>query len=92
VVTISKLNPTQLESIKQILTLRYSTNLETSSQKLVPEDFETKQIINPEIFWKAKIRWIGKMKSPIFFNFFIKKPLFKGVMNKWGINTTYHNL
>ncbi len=47
-VTISKLNPTQLESIKQILTLRYSTNLETSSQKLVPEDFETKQITNPE--------------------------------------------
>ncbi len=47
-VTISKLNPTQLESIKQILTLRYSTNLEISSQKFVPENFETKQITNPE--------------------------------------------
>jgi len=56
VVTISKLNPTQLESIKQILTLRYSTNLETSSQKLVPEDFETKQIINPENITEQSIR------------------------------------
>jgi len=56
VVTISKLNPTQLESIKQILTLRYSTNLETSSQKLVPEDFETKQIINPENIIEQSIR------------------------------------
>jgi len=56
VVTISKLNPTQLESIKQILTLRYSTNLETSSQKLVPEDFETKQIINPENIIVQSIR------------------------------------
>jgi len=56
VVTISKLNPTQLESIKQILTLRYSTNLETSSQKLVPEDFETKQIINPENVIEQSIR------------------------------------
>ena len=55
-VTISKLNPTQLESIKQILTLRYSTNLETSSQKLVPEDFETKQIINPENVIEQSIR------------------------------------
>jgi len=56
VVTISKLNPTQLESIKQILTLRYSTNLETSSQKLVPEDFETKQITNPENVIEQSIR------------------------------------
>ena len=55
-VTISKLNPTQLESIKQILTLRYSTNLETSSQKLVPEDFKTKQIINPENVIEQSIR------------------------------------
>ena len=55
-VTISKLNPTQLESIKQILTLRYSTNLETSSQKLLPEDFETKQIINPENIIEQSIR------------------------------------
>ena len=55
-VTISKLNPTQLESIKQILTLRYSTNLETSSQKLVPEDFETKQITNPENVIEQSIR------------------------------------
>jgi len=56
VVAISKLTPTQLESIKQILTLRYSTNLETSSQKLVPEDFETKQIINPENVIEQSIR------------------------------------
>ena len=55
-VTISKLNPTQLESIKQILTLRYSTNLETSSQKLIPEDFETKQITNPENVIEQSIR------------------------------------
>ena len=55
-VTISKLNPIQLESIKQILTLRYSTNLETSSQKLVPEDFETKQITNPENVLEQSIR------------------------------------
>lgn len=55
-ITISKLNPTQLESIKQILTLRYSTNLETSSQKLVPEDFETKQITNPENVIEQSIR------------------------------------
>ena len=55
-VTISKLNPIQLESIKQILTLRYSTNLETSSQKLVPKDFETKQITNPENVIEQSIR------------------------------------
>ena len=54
--TISKLNLTQLESIKQILALRYSTNLETSFQKLVPEDFETKQIINPENITEQSIR------------------------------------
>jgi len=55
-VTISELNPTQLESIKQILTLRYSTNLETSSQKLIPQDFETKQITNPESLIEQSIR------------------------------------
>ena len=55
-VTIPELNPTQLESIKQILTLRYSTNLETSSQKLVPQDFETKQITNPESLIEQSIR------------------------------------
>ena len=55
-VTISELNPTQLESIKQILTLRYSTNLETSSQKLIPKDFETKQITNPENVLEQSIR------------------------------------
>ena len=55
-VTISELNPTQLESIKQILTLRYSINLETSSQKLIPEDFETKQITNPENVLEQSIR------------------------------------
>ena len=54
--TISELNPTQLESIKQILTLRYSTNLETSSQKLIPKDFETKQITNPENVLEQSIR------------------------------------
>ena len=54
--TISELNPTQLESIKQILTLRYSTNLGTSSKKLVPEDFETEQIINPENLIEQSIR------------------------------------
>jgi len=56
VVTISKLNLTQLESIKQILALRYSINLETPFQKLVPEDFETKQIINPENIIEQSIR------------------------------------
>ena len=55
-VTISKLNLTQLESIKQILALRYSINLETPFQKLVPEDFETKQIINPENIIEQSIR------------------------------------
>ena len=55
-VTISKLNLTQLESIKQILALRYSTNLETPFQKLVPEDFKTKQIINPENVIEQSIR------------------------------------
>ena len=49
-VTISKLNLTQLESIKQILALRYSINLETPFQKLVPEDFETKQIVPNPVF------------------------------------------
>ena len=54
--TISKLNLTQLESIKQILALRYSINLETPFQKLIPEDFETKQIINPENIIEQSIR------------------------------------
>ena len=29
-----------MQSIKQILTLRYSTNLETKSKKIKPEDFK----------------------------------------------------
>ena len=37
---ITKLNETQLENIKQILTLRYSTNLGDSSKKISPEDFK----------------------------------------------------
>ena len=47
-VNISKLNSTQIENIKQILTLRYSTNLENNSTKLHPENFISKTIENPE--------------------------------------------
>jgi len=47
-VTISELNPTQLESIKQILTLRYSTNLGNSTEKILPENFNVKQINESE--------------------------------------------
>ena len=45
-----------MDTIKQILALRYSTNLETSSQKLIPEDFEVKQITNPENIIEQSIR------------------------------------
>nr|AIF18126.1 asparagine synthase (glutamine-hydrolyzing) (asnB, ASNS) [uncultured marine thaumarchaeote KM3_82_A11] len=55
-VTISKLNPTQLESIKQILTLRYSTNLRILSPKLLPVNFHEKQIDEPEKFVEKSIR------------------------------------
>ena len=55
-VTISKLNPTQLESIKQILTLRYSTNLHRLSPKLLPTNFQEKQIDGSEKFIEKSIR------------------------------------
>ena len=42
------LNQSQLETIKQILTLRYSTNLKTITPKLIPNDFQVKHIPNPE--------------------------------------------
>jgi len=56
VVTISKLNSVQLENIKQILTLRYSTNLESLSLKMMPEQFKIKQIANPENFVEESIK------------------------------------
>ena len=55
-VTISKLNSVQLENIKQILTLRYSTNLESLSPKIIPEQFKIKQIANPENFVEESIK------------------------------------
>ena len=55
-VTISKLNSVQLENIKQILTLRYSTNLESLSPKMMPEQFKIKQIANPENFVEESIK------------------------------------
>ena len=55
-VTISKLNSVQLENIKQILTLRYSTNLESLSPKIMPEQFKIKQIANPENFVEESIK------------------------------------
>ncbi len=45
-----------MQSIKQILTLRYSTNLETKSKKIKPEDFKTKQITNLENIIEDSIR------------------------------------
>ena len=45
-----------MQSIKQILTLRYSTNLETKSKKIEPEDFKTKQITNLENIIEDSIR------------------------------------
>jgi asparagine synthase (glutamine-hydrolysing) len=56
VVTISKLNSVQLENIKQILTLRYSTNLESLSLKMMPKQFKIKQIANPENFVEESIK------------------------------------
>ena len=55
-VTISKLTTIQLENIKQILTLRYSTNLENSSPEIMPEQFKIKKIDNPEILVETSIR------------------------------------
>ncbi len=55
-VTISKLNPVQLENIKQILTLRYSKNLESLSPEINSEQFKIKQISNPEVFVEKSIR------------------------------------
>ena len=55
-VTISKLNSVQLENIKQILTLRYSTNLESLSLKMMPKQFKIKQIANPENFVEESIK------------------------------------
>ena len=45
-----------MQSIKQILTLRYSTNLETKSKKIKPEDFKIKQITNLENIIEDSIR------------------------------------
>jgi len=42
------LNQSQLETIKQILTLRYSTNLKTIAPRLIPNNFQVKHILNPE--------------------------------------------
>ena len=53
---ITKLNQIQLGTIKQILTLRYSTNLQTISQKLKPENFNLKQISNPDFIIEQSIR------------------------------------
>ena len=44
--SIINLSHIQLETVKQILTLRYSTNLHTLSPKLLPENFRKKQINN----------------------------------------------
>ena len=56
VADITKLNQIQLGTIKQILTLRYSTNLQTISQKLKPENFNLKQISNPDFIIEQSIR------------------------------------
>ena len=51
----SKLNQIQIETIKQILTLRYSINIETS-EKLLPNTVESIQINNSEEFIEQSIR------------------------------------
>ena len=51
----SKLNQIQIETIKQILTLRYSINVETS-EKLLPNTVESIQINNSEEFIEQSIR------------------------------------
>ena len=52
----TKLNNIQLENIKQILTLRYSTNLENSSLPLQSHDIQNSIIETPEIFVEKSIR------------------------------------
>jgi len=56
VVTISKLTSLQLENIKQILTLRYSRNLESLSPEIKPDQFQIKHIADPEVFVEKSIR------------------------------------
>ena len=51
----SKLNQIQIETIKQILTLRYSINIETS-EKLLPNTVKSIQINNSEEFIEQSIR------------------------------------
>ena len=54
---ITKLNHIELETIKQILTLRYSTNLRSLSPRLLPENFHEKQSSEkPEEFIEKSIR------------------------------------
>ena len=55
-VTISKLTSLQLENIKQILTLRYSRNLESLSPEIKPDQFQIKHITDPEVFVEKSIR------------------------------------
>ena len=58
----TKLNNIQLENIKQILTLRYSTNLENSSLPLQSHDIQNSIIETPEIFVEKSIRNIPNIK------------------------------
>ena len=52
----TKLNNIQLENIKQILTLRYSTNLENLSLPLQSNNIQNSIIETPEIFVEKSIR------------------------------------
>ena len=52
----TKLNNIQLENIKQILTLRYSTNLENSSSPLHSTNIQNIIMETPEIFIEKSIR------------------------------------
>ncbi len=52
----TKLNNIQLENIKQILTLRYSTNLENLSLPLQSNNIQNSIIETPEIFIEKSIR------------------------------------
>jgi asparagine synthase (glutamine-hydrolysing) len=52
----TKLNNIQLENIKQILTLRYSTNLENLSLPLQSNNIQNSIIDTPEIFIEKSIR------------------------------------
>ena len=68
----TKLNNIQLENIKQILTLRYSTNLENSSSPLHSTNIQNIIMETPEIFIEKSIRDIisnevkNKMKKLAF--------------------------